>query len=92
MPIADALPKAVSRYRTQLDVGRDEARRWLELLSNRQLAENIARTRRELATVRDEDLSEPLAQVLGDLGARLGASPATSWKLYGPPWPRSTWR
>jgi len=60
--------RAVAHCRNQLNTGRDEARRWLELLSNRQLAENIARTRDELAKVRDADLSEPLAQVLADLG------------------------
>jgi hypothetical protein len=41
-------PRVVAHYRAHLNEGRDEGRRSLELLSNRQLAEDIARTRREL--------------------------------------------
>jgi hypothetical protein len=41
--------RVLAEYRAQLDIGRHEARRSLEVLSNRQLAEDIARTRRELA-------------------------------------------
>ena len=64
----ELITSAVALYRARLNVGRDEARRWLDLLSNHHLAEHIAQTRRELAEVREEDLAEPLAHVLGELG------------------------
>lgn len=58
------IARLVAQYQIQLDRGREEARHWLELLSNRQLAENIARTRRHLATVRDEQPHSSIGEIV----------------------------
>ena len=58
--MSETTPNLALAYESHLLEGRDEARRWRELLSNRDLAEDIAQTKRELAEVQVGDLNEAM--------------------------------
>ncbi len=69
MNLTDLCDRAAAALEAMFDEGRDEARSWLELLSNRQLQENIRRTKWELEEIQDDrDLLYSLPKVLKAIG------------------------